>query len=260
VPLLNKPRLLNDYNAHTTGVTIEQMVFVQCECEPAQCEQEVAWVTEIARKDPRISGIIAWAPLEMGSGVIETLDHLAQNPLIKGIRRIIQFDSDPDFCLRPDFVKGVQLLATYNWSFDICIAHHQLPKVIALVRQCPDVSFMLDHFGKPNIGDHDFDTWDKEIKQLAQLENVHCKLSGLVTEANHWDWEVRDIKPYVESVLKYFGPKRMVFGGDWPVVCQASTYNRWIVTTDLLLSHLTPGERDQIYNRNAVRFYQLNNH
>lgn len=260
VALLNKPYLLDDYNLHTKGTTIAHMVFVQCECEPAQSEQELAWVTEIAKQEPRIKGIVPWAPLELGDNAIEVLDRMAQNPLVKGIRRIIQFEGDPDFCLRPDFVKGVQLLPRYNWSFDICVNHLQLPKVISLVEQCPDVRFMLDHFGKPDIHHHNIHQWDKDIKTLSRFDNVDCKLSGLVTEADHSNWTIGDLQPYVTSVLEHFGPDRMVFGGDWPVVCQASTYGRWIDAADTLLSHLPPYQLQKIYHDNAVRFYRLNTH
>lgn len=260
VPLLNKPHLMEDYNTHTQGTTVAHMVFVQCECDPAQCEQEVAWVTDIAKTEPRIKGIVPWAPLELGDGAIEVLDRMAQNLLIKGIRRIIQFEADPDFCLRPDLVKGVQLMERYNWSFDICVNHLQLPKVIKLVEQCPNVRFMLDHFGKPDIANGNFEQWNKDIKTLSAFDNVDCKLSGLVTEADHSRWTISDLKPYVDAMLEHFGPQRLVFGGDWPVVCQASTYGKWIATADVLLSHLTPVELHQIYSENAVHFYRLNTH
>ncbi|OOQ57914.1 amidohydrolase [Mucilaginibacter pedocola] len=257
VPMLNTAHLIADYNQQTEGIEIERMVFVQCECEPSQCEQEAAWVTGIAKQDKRIQGIIPWAPLELGEGAKQVLDRMAQNPLIKGIRRIIQFEADADFCLRPGFVQGVQLLPAYNWSFDICVAHHQLPKVIELVRQCPNVAFMLDHFGKPDIRNWDFMQWEKDIEILAQFSNVDCKLSGLVTEADFENWTAAQLKPYVDAVLKHFGPDRLIFGGDWPVVRQASTYKRWKETADELLAGLSHDDRYKIYNANAVRFYKL---
>lgn len=198
IELLNKRYLLKDYQAETKGIEIEKMVFVQCECASEQCEEEVAWATQLSQEDKRLQGIVAWAPLEMGKAVIPMLDRYKTNPLVKGIRRIIQFEPDPDFCLRPSFLAGVQLLADYGFTFDICVAHHQLQKAIALVRACPDVTFVLDHMGKPDIKNHLMDAWKSHISELSAMHNVHCKLSGLLTEADHVGWKSQDIGDYVD--------------------------------------------------------------
>ncbi|MHB0859344.1 MAG: amidohydrolase family protein, partial [Anaerolineae bacterium] len=121
IPLLNKPYLLADYDAACGDVPVAQMVFVQAEADFAQFREETAWVTELARQDPRLAGIVSWAPLERGDAVRGDLERLAQNPLVKGIRRIIQFEVDPAFCLRPGFVEGVQALPDYGLCFDLCI-------------------------------------------------------------------------------------------------------------------------------------------
>jgi len=257
VVLLNKPYLLDDYNQATQSLNIEQMVFVQCECEPAQCMEEAVWVSELAKSDQRIRGIVPWAPLEQGDGVRDVLERYAENPLIKGVRRIIQFEPDPDFCLQPTFVQGVRMLADYDFTFDICISHGQLQQVLQLIKQCPHVRFILDHAGKPDIKNGLFQSWYTDIQALAALEHVQCKLSGLVTEANHNTWKLVDLKPYVEGVLESFGTDRVLFGGDWPVVYQAASYARWIETLDILFSGLSSFELQQIYYDNAIHFYQL---
>jgi L-fuconolactonase len=138
VPMLNKNHLIGDYRSGLRASAVAKMVFLQCECAPAQFQAEADWVTEVAQADPRIRGIVPWAPLEKGEGARAELARLAANPLIKGIRRIIQFEADPAFCLRPDFVRGVQLLPEYGLSFDLCINHTQLANTIKLVRQCSE--------------------------------------------------------------------------------------------------------------------------
>ena len=258
IPLLNKPYLLDDYNRHCDGVQVEKMVFLQCEVDPPYYQQEAAWITSLAAQDPRIAGMVPWAPLEKGDAVrpeLETL--LAANPLVKGIRRIIQFEPDLDFCLRPDFVRGVQLLADYGLSFDICISHIQLANTIKLVAQCPNVQFMLDHIGKPDIKGQVLEPWQTELRTLAAFPNVWCKLSGLVTEADHQAWTEADLQPYIDHVLDCFGFDRVIFGGDWPVAYQATLYPRWVETLQAAVNGCSEGELRQLFRDNAVAFYRL---
>lgn len=231
--LLNKPYLLEDYRNACGPVQVEKMVFLQCEVDFAQFREEAAWVTSLAKQDPRIAGMVPWAPLEKGDAARADLEALlAANPLVKGIRRIIQFEPEIDFCLRPDFVKGVQALADYGLSFDICISHIQLANTIKLVTQCPKVQFILDHIGKPDIRQQIFEPWKSEIKTLAQFPNVWCKVSGLVTEADHQAWTKEDLKPYIDHVIDSFGFDRVIYGGDWPVAYQATEYPRWVETLE----------------------------
>jgi L-fuconolactonase len=257
VPMLNKNHLIGDYRRACGSVQVAKMVFLQCECAPAQFQAEAGWVTEVAQADPRIRGIVPWAPLEKGEGVRADLARLAANPLIKGIRRIIQFEADPAFCLRPDFVRGVQLLPAYGLSFDICINHTQLTNTIKLVRQCPEVKFVLDHIGKPDIKAGRLDPWRAELRELAALPNVWCKLSGLVTEADHAAWTPAGLQPYIDHVIACFGWERVMFGGDWPVSTQASDYPRWVDTLDAALKGATPEQLRKVYVTNAEAFYRV---
>ena len=150
------------------------MVSWQCECDAGQHVQEAEWVSGLARQDGRIRGIVANAPLERGKEVDADLEALARIPLVKGIRRLLQPES-VDFCLQPDFIEGVRLLPSHGLSFDICIFHPQLANAIEFVRQCPEVSFILDHIGKPDIRNRVFDPWKEELKTLAEMPNVSCK-------------------------------------------------------------------------------------
>lgn len=257
-PLLNKPYLLKDYNLATKDIYIDKMVFIQCECQFSQCEEEAEWISTLAKTDDRIQGIVPWAPLEKGFRARGILDRYADNKLIKGIRRIIQFEQNSEFCLQPGFIRGVQMLAEYDMTFDICISHHQLSNIIRLVQECPKVQFILDHIGKPDIENQNFEPWKTQIKELAQFENIHCKISGLVTEADQDEWTKDDLNFYIHWVLECFGSERLMFGGDWPVLLQqASSYTTWIETLDWTLADLSQDELENIYQKNAARFYRL---
>ncbi|MGH7943927.1 MAG: amidohydrolase family protein [Opitutaceae bacterium] len=257
VPKLNRNHLIEDYRRACGPVEVAKMVFVQCECDPAQFQQEAEWVTDVARTEPRIRGIVGWAPLEKGDASAPELGRLAANPLVKGIRRIIQFESDPAFCLRPAFVRGVQMLHGHGLSFDLCINHLQLANTIKLVRQCPDVSFVLDHTGKPDIKAGLLDPWRAELRELSRMENVSCKLSGLATEADHAKWTAADLRPYIDHTVECFGFNRVMFGGDWPVSTQATEYSRWVATLDEALRGCTPDELRKVYVRNAEAVYRV---
>lgn len=173
-----------DFSALKRNQSCAKVVFIQCECRPDQYREELNWGTEIAETDPRIRGIVPWAPMKNGVGAEAEMAQLARPSRVKGIRRIIQFRADPAFCQRPDFVRGVQPLSTFDLSFDLCINHTQFANTLQLVRQCPHVRFTMNHIAKPNIKHHRLDPWRSQIKALAELSNVWCKVSGLVTEAD----------------------------------------------------------------------------
>ena len=178
-----------------------------------------------------------------------------QNSLVKGIRRIIQFETDIEFCLKPDFIRGVQMLPEYDFSFDLCIIHYQMANAIRLVEQCPEVKFMLDHIGKPDIKNKGYDPWRTEIKRLSRMKNVFCKISGLVNEADHDSWTVNDLKPYIDHVIDCFGFDRVVFGGDWPVVKLAGGHARWFEALNSIIGDVR--DTGKLFYQNADRFYRL---
>lgn len=255
LPALNRPFGPGDLSAEADGLPLERIVFVQADCAVADSMREVEWVSSLTAADPRIQGIVAFAALEI-PGAAHHLTELCANPLVKGVRRLIQSEG-VDFAAQPEFVGGVRLLAEYGLSFDICIRHEQLPAVITLVGECPEVRFVLDHAGKPAIHDHLIEPWAAHIRRLAEFPNVACKLSGLVTEADVTAWSPADLQPYIDTLLKAFGPERVMFGGDWPVVNLAADYARWVTTAESAVSSLTETKRDQIFYSNACNFYRL---
>ena len=255
--LLNQTYGLEAFNELTNPVEVEQIVFVEAGADTGQALAESEWVSSLAKIDPRITGIVAHAPLENGEDVRPYLKQLGANPLIKGVRRLLQGEEDNAFCLRPGFVDGVQALPDYGLSFDICIYHHQMANVIKLVEQCPDVQFILDHIGKPDIKAQLFSPWRTEIKQLAQFPNVWCKISGLVTEADHAQWTPEDLHPYIGHVIKSFGYDRVMFGGDWPVARLAAEYPRWVEVLDSAIVGCSDAEKQKLFHDNAIACYRL---
>lgn len=257
-PALNRPFGPAEFRAQTEGVAIEAFVYVEIDVAPAYALAEVREAEAHAAADPRLRGIVASAPVEDGAHVRPLLEALvATGPRVKGIRRLLQGESDPEFCLRSGFVAGVALLAEFGLSFDLCVRHHQLPAVVELVGRLPEVDFVLDHIGKPDIAGGGLDPWRERIAALAARPNVACKVSGLVTEADHAAWTAADLAPYVAHVLTTFGEDRVLFGSDWPVATLATAYRRWVETLDGLTADLPAAAKRKLWVENARRFYRL---
>ena len=258
VPSINAPHLIPDYKKATQDIAIEKMVFLQCEADPSQYLDEVKWVSQIAQtEDTRIESITAWAPLEKGEAAQEDIDRLKDYPLVNGIRRIIQFEEKDDFCLQPDFIKGVQLLEGCGWNFEICIkGDQQFENVLSLVRQTPNVQFILNHIGKPFIAEGILSPWREYITQLAGFPNTTCKVSGLMNEAKK-DWSYEELIPYLDTVLEQFTIDRVFFGGDWPVCTLNGSYARWYETITRYLEDFSDDEHAKFFHGNARRVYRL---
>lgn len=256
-PAINSTFLPEEFRQATAGFNIESMVFMQSEAEFSQALAEAEWATELASAEPRIKAIIPWAPMENGDDSRTYLDRLKSNPLIKGIRRLIQSEADPEFCLRPNFIKGIQILSEYNFSFDICISHLQMANTIKMIMQCPDTVFILDHIGKPGIRNRILEPWKSEISMLSKIPNVFCKISGMVTEADHNKWSKEDLKPYIDHVVGSFGFDRVMFGGDWPVATLAANYPVWIEALDWAIEGCSKDEQMKIYRENAKIIYKI---
>ncbi len=257
VPQLKRPHLVAEFDAARGPVAVDAMVFLEVGAAPAARLDEARWVAGIAAAEPRLKGMVAAAPLENGTAVEDHLAQLAEHEILRGIRRLIQDEPDVAFCVRPDFIAGVRRLSKFGLSFDICIYHPQAANAVELARQCPDVQFILDHIGKPAIKDGLLDPWRRHITALAALPNVHCKISGMTTEADHANWTRDDLRPYFDHVIGAFGFDRIMFAGDWPVATLATDYPRWVETVEWAVAGCSDDELRKLFRDNAIRFYRL---
>lgn len=255
IDALRRPFGMETFVQHTRGLPLEQLVYVQVDTTPAYGWLEARWAVE---QDPPLAGVVAWAPIDDGPIVASYLTALKElGPRIKGVRRLLQSEPDPDLLVAPDLLRGLRLLTEYDLSFDICIRHQQLARAIDMVRACPETQFILDHLGKPDVRAGLLHPWRDQLAELAQLSNVVCKVSGVVTEADHERWTVADLEPYVAHTLQVFGEDRVLFGGDWPVVTLAAEYGRWVATLQQLTSALSPAAKRKLWADNARRVYRL---
>ncbi len=258
VPLLNSLHGSTEYSAAIGGVVVEKLVFVEVDAGPGAHLDEARWIEAAAEYDPRIQGMVATVPLENGpEAVAADVAAVARMPLARGVRRLIQGHVDePGWCLREPFVEAVRLLAEHGLSFDICIYHPQLGDAIELVRRCPEVSFILDHIGKPGIRGGLREPWWGQMREMASLPNVICKVSGVVTEADK-DWTYDQVAPYVAHAIESFGFDRVAFGGDWPVLELAGRYPEWVKIVDRVTAGASEAELRKLYRDNAIAFYRL---
>jgi L-fuconolactonase len=256
-PVLDRQRLMAQLDVDRGQVEIEALVWVEVGADPGQYLQEASFVDGLARADRRIGAMVAHAPLERGAAVTPDLEKLAAHGLTRGIRRLLQDEPDDAFCLRSGFVEGVRLLARFDLSFDICVYHRQLAGALELVRRCPGVRFVLDHAGKPGIRAGLIEPWRTHIAELAALPNVWCKLSGLITEADHRSWTREQLRPYIDHVIESFGCGRVMFGSDWPVADETHRYAEWVEIVDQALAGAAEDERRKVFCDNAMAFYRL---
>jgi len=221
--------------------------------EARQCVEETEWLLDLAARHDFIKGVVGWLPIA-ADDFAETLESFfaaknAEDAKLVGLRHVVQDEPDDGFILRPDFVRGVRTLLAKGLAYDILVFERHLPNVLKFVDALPaDARLVLDHFGKPR----DFAPWKRLVGELAQRENVYCKLSGLVTEVGKIDFT-----PYLATALEAFGPARLMFGSDWPVVTAHMEYAEWRGVVDSFAARLSQGEHDALMGGNARRFYKL---
>lgn len=222
--------------------------------EARQCVEETEWLLDLAARHDFIKGVVGWLPIA-ADDFAETLESFfaaknAEDAKLVGLRHVVQDEPDDGFILRPDFVRGVRTLLEKGLAYDILVFERHLPNVLKFVDSLPDdARLVLDHFGKPR----DFAPWKRLVGELAQRENVYCKLSGLVTEIG----VAADPWPYLETALEAFGADRLMFGSDWPVVTAHMEYAEWRGVVDSFAARLSQGEHDALMGGNARRFYKL---
>lgn len=221
-----------------------------------QTLDETAWLLDLAEATPAIRGVVGWAPIAGHDfpGVMEKFD--GRNKL-KGLRHIIQAEPDENYILREDFNSGIRAMLGSGLVYDILIYERHLPQTIDFVDEHPNQPFVLDHIAKPAIAGGNVHPWATRICKLGERENVWCKLSGLVTEADWKTWTPETLKPYLDVVVEAFGPTRLMAGSDWPVCLVASEYAQWWGVLRDYFAAFTEAERAAIFGANATYVYDL---
>lgn len=230
-------------------------------CIAVQADQtlkENDFLLDLASKHDFIKGIIGWVDLR-SERLQHDLDIYGQFPIVKGYRHVVQAEIDPLFLLRKEFLEGIGELQNRGLIYEILVFPHQLPSVLEFVRLFPHITFVLDHMGKPNIKSGYIQAWKLLMKELGKVENVHCKISGVITEADYKNWTVPDLLPYLEVALESFGTKRILYGSDWPVCLVAGNYGKVLELAKEFANELSENEQQDFYHNNAGRIYNLKN-
>jgi L-fuconolactonase len=217
---------------------------------------ETRWMLDLADASPVVAGVVGWVDLA-GGGAGRQLDELAARPAFKGVRHIVEDEPDDGWLVRADVLAGLRELAARGLSFDLLVHARHLEHVLRVAEAVPNLALVVDHAAKPPIRSGAFEAWAEAIARVAAVPTIHCKLSGLVTEANHAAWTDEDLRPYVAHVRSCFGAERLMFGSDWPVCLLAGSYGRIASTYEALCADLDGDQRALVFRDTATRFYRL---
>ena len=232
---------------------VEKTVLVQA----SNSIVESKWLLELSDQYPFIAGVVGWVDLT-SSEVRDQIEQLACHSKFKGVRHLVESEPADDWLTQPSVLRGLNELAAHGLSYDLLVHTRHLPYVHTVAQSCPELRLLIDHMAKPPIGKGEFDIWSKEFRLLAQFENIQCKLSGLVTEANWNSWTTDDLRRYIDFAVDSFGPDRLMFGSDHPVCLLAASYERVLESFREALKDLSGIERNKVFHDNAVNFYRLN--
>lgn len=232
--------------------SIDGCVAVQAD----QTQEETDFLIDLASINNFIKGIVGWVDLR-AENIENVLEKYSTDKIVKGFRHVVQGEADHNFLLRPNFSRGISLLEKHNFTYDILVFPHQLGSVLEFVKKFPHQKFVIDHIAKPYIKDGYFEGWATMMTAIGKHENVSCKMSGMVTEADFNIWTPEQIHPYMDTVLEAFGSKRILFGSDWPVCLVAGNYSKIKKLTTDFISQLSQIEQNSIMGNNAIEFYNL---
>jgi L-fuconolactonase len=244
--------LVKDFKEATANLPVKKMIFVECGRVPEQYLEEVDWVIERAREEPGIKGMVAYFPVEKATRQIPELEELTSRKIVRGIRS----GMNQEIINSEDFLKGLKILPQYTLSYDLNIGPALMSDAVTLIRRCPGTTFILDHLCNPDVKGKEINVWKKNIDLLAEMKNVNCKISGIITKAGQ-NWTPDDLRPYIDHALDAFGTDRVLFGGDWPVVLLAGSYKAWYTALLDLVSGLSLEEKKKLFYYNAEKIYRI---
>ena len=241
-----------DLKPHLDAAGMQQSIFVQTQHNV----EENRWVLGMAEEVDWLVGVVGW--VDLASEVCEEqLLEFKNHPKFVGVRHITQDEPDNDFIIRPEIIRGLKVLEKHRVPFDLLFYVQHLKHVDQLGRELPELPMVIDHLSKPKIKEQSQDDWLPQLKAAAQHENIYLKLSGMITEADWGDWKPADLKPYVDAGLELFGPKRCMFGSDWPVCELAGSYEQVHDALKEVLGPISDDETYEIFEGTARRFYGI---
>ena len=240
---------LSDLTPYLAQTGIDGTILVQA----APTEAETLYLLDIAEHARLICGVVGWTDFDAADGV-GRIDRLSEQGALVGLRPMVQDMVDDDWLLRPRLAPLLKAMARYGFVFDALVKPRHLPKLLQLIDRHPDLTFVLDHCGKPSLATGDIEAWRADVALLAERPNIVCKLSGLATEAKP-DWQIADLRQAVEHVCERFSPDRLLWGSDWPVVDLAGGFSKWFAAAEALLAALSSDEKAGIFGGNAARIY-----
>lgn len=253
---LNRSFRMADYREATRGIEIAASVHVEADVDEPFMIAETRWVLELSeQKENPLRGVVAVARPE-SDHFREHVDQIAGHPNLKGLRRILHTQPD-ELSQTTTFTENVRSLEGYGLSFDLCVLGRQLPLAIRLIRECPNVQFILDHCGNPDVKNRAYDPWRDHLREVAGFPNVACKVSGIVVNADMETWTAEDLRPAIEHVIDAFGWDRVMFGSDWPVCTLAASYRQWLDALNQLIGSESEANRQKLFFENAQRIYRL---
>ena len=250
--LLRRDFLIQDLMDVLEESDIDGVVTVQAR----QAMAETRWLLDLAHSHDFIRGVVGWVALT-DPKVEGDLEHLSTHAKLKSVRHVLHDEPDDFYILREDFNRGIKLLQDFGLRYDLLIFERHLPQTIQFVDRHPNQIFILNHIAKPRIRQGVISPWKENLTELARRENVFCKLSGLVTEASWQSWTEADLDPYLQIAMAAFGPERVIFGSDWPVILLGSSYKRWVDVVQRSISHLSEYEQERIFGKTATEVYRL---
>ncbi len=225
--------------------------------QTCQDEDDNRFMLKLAEENSFIKGVVGWVDLQAPNAE-ERLNYYHTNfPKLKGIRHVLQGEADERYMLGNRFRHGIGLLEQFGLTYDILIYPKHIKYACELVSEFPAQKFVLDHIAKPFIKTGEIDAWKNDIEDLAQYRNVFCKVSGMLTEADWYNWRTADFTPYLEVIFKAFGTNRLMYGSDWPVCLLAGAYSRSLEILRIFTSRYSEEEHELFFGGNAIRFYNL---
>lgn len=264
------------YNPHDYGWISEEMGVLKRDFLPAdlqpllksigfdgavvvqarQVREETDTLLRLAAANEIVKGVVGWVDLRSPT-VARDLEQYAANPKFKGVRHILHDEPDDYFMLLPEFQRGLRELKAFGLTFDLLLRPRHIPVAVQLLQKFPDQPFVVDHIAKPLIKEHILSPWERDFRELATYENVTCKVSGMVTEADWTNWTPQDLRPYLDIAFDAFGADRLMIGSDWPVSTLCGDYQSVMSVVIDYVKELSPQEQANVLGDNCARFYKL---